>query len=102
MSCTYGRYFIDAAFTNQWKVNSTEESSIVAIDDHNQFDAYNYKQLIYFMTRFKTADSANSYTNNWAFEVHDSTYSSSETRNMKMVSIDTWNLASDGRQEFII
>jgi hypothetical protein len=54
------------------------------------------------MSRFKTADAANTYSNNWAFEVDDTTSYSSETRTMKMVSIDCWNTHSDGRQEFII
>jgi hypothetical protein len=105
VACDDGKYFIDAAFTDQWKADPSdadEQSSILAIDDHYQFDASTYKQSIYFMSRFKTADSANSYTTNHVVEVDDTTSASSTTRTMKMVSIDTWNVHSDGRQEFMV
>ena len=58
IQCDDGKYLIDAAFTDVWKVNpadTEEESSIVAIDDHYQFDGSTHKQSIYFMSRFKTS-----------------------------------------------
>ena len=74
VACASGKYLIDAAFTNNWKFDqndSTEESDIVAIDDHYTFDGNYYKQSIYFISRFKTAEALLPFNKNYVVEVKD-------------------------------